>query len=316
MLPKIVRFTLEHDRFAVVSHARPDGDSICSSLALALALEKLGKRAVVVQADPIPSAYRRLPEVQRIRISKRLDGDYQGLFVLESSSFERTGVQGLGSCFTVNIDHHSHAGDFGDINWNDPSRSAVGEMILELILALGAPVDAAIASNLYVALLTDTGSFQFTNTRRETFRVAAKLVELGASPGELARLVYLSQPLAKVRLLERILKSLELHPSGKIAWVALTLEDFSETGGSLGDTEGLVTHPLSIDGVFLVAFFRQETKSEYRVSLRSKGSHDVAEVARRFGGGGHPNAAGFSLSGTQSQVQRRVVAELERLLTD
>lgn len=311
MLDEIIRFIHENRRFAIVSHARPDGDSIGSSLALCLTLRKLDKEAVVVQADPVPSAYRRLPQIDQLHITSTLDGDFDGLFVLECSSLERTGVQGLGRCFTVNIDHHSHAGDFGDLNWNDPDRAAVAELVFEIIQGLGAPVDPDIASNLYVAILTDTGSFQFANTRRATFAVAEKLVALGADPGALARSVYLSQPLAKVRLLGRVLESLNLHPTGKIAWITVTRRDFQETGAEPGDTEGLVTHALAIEGVVMVAFFRQEGPQDFRISLRSKGDYDVAAVARRFGGGGHPNAAGLSADGILETVQQRVIAELE-----
>ncbi len=311
---EIVSATRRGRRFAVVSHARPDGDSIGSSLALALALRKLGKQASVVQADPVPSAYRLLAGVDTIRFEPRLDGDCDVLFVLESGSLERTGLEGLEGRFTVNIDHHAQAGDFGDLNWNDPSRAAVAELVLELIEALEVPLDADIASNLYVAILTDTGSFQFSNTRRETFQAASRLVEAGADPGTLARQVYFNQPLAKVLLLGRVLESLRLHAGGRIGTIVLTAEDFRATAAVPGDTEGLVNHALAIEGVDLVAFLRQEDGDEIRVSLRSKGSYDVAAVARALGGGGHVNAAGLSMDGTLETVRESIVGRLEELL--
>lgn len=316
MLDEIVRFTRRRQRFAVTSHARPDGDSIGSSLGLAIALEQIGKQVAVVHADPVPHAYAALPGVEKICRSNRLEGQHDAVFVLECSSLRRTGVEGLDRFPVVNIDHHAVDTDYGDLNWLDPSASALGEMILALVKALGARVTPEIAENLYVALSTDTGSFKFSNTTQRSFATAAELVRCGAKPGAVAQAVYLSQPLSKVRLLAKTLSTLQLHPSGKIAWVWMTRRMLEETGADANETEGIVTHPLSIDGVMAVAFIREEGDRRFRISLRSKPPIDVSRVAEKHGGGGHANAAGLSMNGGLSEVQASIVAELASLLDE
>ena len=311
---EIVRFTHSHHRFAVTSHARPDGDSIGSQLAWAMALKNLGKEVMVVNADPCPRPYTELPGSYKIQVAPHLEGSYDGVFVLECNDLARTGVGNLDRYTIINIDHHPKTQPFGDLNWLDSSAAAVGEMIYRLIQKLDLALNAEMASNLYAAILTDTGSFQFSNTRAETFTIVSDLVAAGADPGQLAQLIYQSQPLGKVKLLARLLSGLQLDPSQSIAWITLTRQMLAETGTSLQDTESLVNHPLSIDGVALVAFFREEGTGRYRVSLRSKGEVDVGEVAARFGGGGHQNAAGLSVEGTLEEVEQRVVSELRRLI--
>ncbi len=314
MLDEIIRFIHAGETFAITSHARPDGDSLGSSLGLALALEQLGKEVVVVHADPPPRPYKDLPGLEKLVVSPTLEGDFDGLLVLECNSLERTGVAGLERYRAVNIDHHADSGEYGFLNWIDWSAAALGEMVHELASRLGAAITPAIATNLYVAILTDTGSFQFSNTTQRTFSITARLVAAGANPGEIAQAVYLSQPLSKLRLLTAVLQTLEVHPSGKIACIELTRRTLTETGAESNDTEGIVTHALSIDGVMMVAFLRQMKDDLIRVSLRSKPGYDVARIARRHGGGGHANAAGLSLTGDLAEARARIVADLEREL--
>ena len=171
-----------------------------------------------------------------------------------------------------------------------------------------------IATNLYVAIMTDTGSFQFANTHAKTFQVAADLVSSGAEPYSIAQEVYMNQPHSKFRLLSTVLGSLELHSSQRIASFTLTKELLKESGASLEDLEGLVNYLLSLEGVLLAIFLKEEADKEYRVSLRSKNHYDVAAVAKRFGGGGHKNAAGLSIQGSSEKVGNVLIAALEKLL--
>lgn len=314
MSREIIHFTKSHHQFAITSHARPDGDSIGSQLALALALESLGKKVDIVNADPCPWPYTQLPGIDKIRVARSLEGSYDGVFILECNNLERPGVSNLEHHTIINIDHHTKTRPFGHLNWLDSSAAAVGEMIYRLIRKLNIALNVEMASNLYVAILTDTGSFQFANTRAETFTIVHDLVASGADPGGLAQLIYHSQPLGKIRLLARLLTELKLDSSGKIAWITLTNRILEQTGASLQDTEGLINHPFSIDGVALVAFFREEAVERYRISLRSKGEFNVGEVAARFGGGGHKNAAGLLLKGAFEAVEEKVIAELQRLI--
>ncbi len=236
------------------------------------------------------------------------------MFILECNSLERPGVGNLGRYYVINIDHHAKTEAFGQLNWVDPSAAAVAEMVYKLLGALKAPVTAEIATNLYAAILTDTGSFQFANTRAETFEIVGELVTQGADPAWVARQVYMNQPRSKLDLLVKVLDTLKIHPSGKIASIFLTPQVLEEAQASPGETEGLINYALGIEGVELAAFFREEHQDLYRISLRSKSDLDVGEVARHFGGGGHTNAAGFSLEGGLQQVREQVTQQLKDLL--
>lgn len=314
MIGDIVRYIRTHHRFAVTSHARPDGDSLGSELGLALTLEKLGKAVDVINRDPRPQAYASLPGVDRIQVSDRIEKQYDGVFVLECTDIDRPDVKNLENYYLINIDHHLKNKPFGNLNWVDTSAAAVGEMVYHLAKALNVPLAPEIASNLYVAIMTDTGSFRFSNTTSKTFAIVGELTASGADPAGLAEAVYMNEPYSKILLLGRILNTLEVHPSRRIAWIALTREMLEETGAAPHETEGIVNSPLSIEGVVMVAFFRQEDHSNYRVSLRSKGNYDVASVAERFRGGGHKNAAGLSVEGNFETARAKIISELEKLL--
>jgi len=312
----IVKFIRENQRFAITSHARPDGDSLGSELALAAALKQLGKQVEIVNADPHPQAYSAMPGINEICRDTQFRGTYDGVFVLETNELARTGLTGLDRHFIINIDHHRNTLPFGNLNYVDEKAAAVGEVIFELIRQLDVPVTPDIATNLYIAILTDTGSFQFSNTTAHTFRVAEQLVLAGAKPAEIAQSVYMSHPKSKLRLLGRVLETLEVHPSEKIAWVLLTKEMLKETGANSTETEGLVNYPLSLEGVVAVAFFREEATNRYRVSLRSKDNFDVASAAEYFGGGGHTNAAGLWIDGPFEEVRDKVIAQVAQAIEE
>ncbi|MFB3901940.1 MAG: bifunctional oligoribonuclease/PAP phosphatase NrnA [Acidobacteriota bacterium] len=315
-MQEILEFIRQHKEFAVTSHARPDGDSLGSELALAEALKQLGKRVEIVNADPHPQAYSGLPGIDRIRRSPCLRGKYDAVFVLETNELGRTGLTGLDRHFIINIDHHRNTLPFGNLNFVDENAAAVGEIIFELIRQLGVSITPEMATNLYVAILTDTGSFQFTNTTAHTFRIAEQLVLAGAKPAEIAQSVYMSHPKSKLRLLARVLETLEVDPSERIAWVLLTQDMLKETGANPTETEGLVNYPLSLEGVVAVAFFREEGNNRYRVSLRSKDNFDVAAAAEYFGGGGHTNAAGLWIDGSFEEVRDKVIAQVAQALEE
>jgi phosphoesterase RecJ-like protein len=316
VLKEITALIEENERFLITAHQRPDGDSIGSQLALAEGLRSLGKQAEIVNADPYPRNFRSLPGVERIRIDSRVEDNDQVLIVLECNNFERTGLEKLDRFVSVNIDHHPKNDYFCTLNWVDPGASAVGMLIFELLRSLKVPITPEIAVNLYVAILTDTGSFQFSNTNAETFAVARELASAGADPGQIAQEVMMSQSESKLRLLARLLATLDFDPSRRVAWICLDQKMLEETGASSEDTEGVVNYPLSVDGVLLCAFFREEGDEFFRVSLRSKNGLDVGSVAEHFGGGGHRNAAGLSVRGPFEVVRDRVLERLSVLLTD
>ncbi len=312
-LDDIIQFIKDHDRFVITSHARPDGDAIGSELALALMLEKLGKTAHIFNADPHPRPYQSLPGIERIQLTQKVEGSYDGLLLLECNDLQRSGLQGLDQYFVINIDHHPNTEPFGDLNWLDDSAAAVGEMIYELAQPLQLQLTPEIATNLYVAIFTDTGSFQYSNTRARTFLITGDLVNHGASPSAISQAVYMSRPYARLQILGMLLNTLQIH-SSRIASITLTQDMLEKTGASANDMEGIVDYPLSMEGVDLAAFFREEAQGRYRVSLRSKNNYDVSIVAAHFGGGGHKNAAGLAVEGSFQEVVGKVVLELERLL--
>ncbi len=314
MLQKISQFLLEKNHFLISSHSRPDGDSIGSQLALAEALEQIGKTAEIVNADPYPPAYQSLPGIEKIQLSETAKGSYDGLIVLECNNLDRTGIGNLPDSYVINIDHHPLNDYFGILNWVDPTASAVAELVYALLIKMGVEINASIAINLYAAILTDTGSFQFSNTNEKTFRIVSELVQAGASPSKIAQNILQNQSRSRIQLLGEILNSMQFNSSGEVAWISLFRSTFNKTGATPQDTEGLVNYPLNVEGVQLCAFFREQDKNSFRISLRSKGDWDVGSIAAQFGGGGHRNAAGLSIKGSFVDVRDQLIDRLERLL--
>lgn len=310
-MDEVARLIREHDSFVIASHHDPDGDSLGSSMALALGLEQLGKRATVVIDQEVPRSLRGFPGMERVRVVERCPEGHDVAVIVESSGFERTGIRGLDRMVTVNIDHHAANPGYADVDWIDPEVSATGVMIHRLLRRLGVDVTPDIATHLYVTLLTDTGSFRFSNTDAETFRTAAELVERGADPAAVASAVYDGQPAARVRLLGRALTSLTLEAGGAIAWMVLPVAAFAEAGDER-DTEGIINHAQAVEGVEVSVLFKELEADSFKVSLRSDGSVDVAAVAAEFGGGGHARAAGCALSGPFGEVRERVLEAVRR----
>ncbi|MBU1180506.1 bifunctional oligoribonuclease/PAP phosphatase NrnA [Patescibacteria group bacterium] len=306
-IQEIARWLEPKSRLLITGHQRPDGDSLGSALALGLALPEIGKQCTIVSSDPLPRIYRSLPGAGNIKTWEKVEDDFDGVITLECGSSERSGIKGLNNLPSVSIDHHASTGDWAEINWVDSTVSAVGEMIFILIEYLGIRITPEIASNLFAAIMTDTGSFQYSNTLEQTLSIASRLVSYGASPAEISRSVYMNQNASRLRLLSRVLNTLEIDQSGVMATVSMNLEDLKITGAEDDDTEGFVNYPLSIQGIEVCALFRQVGERSFRVSLRSKQKIDVSRVAVQFGGGGHTRAAGFSLENLSLPEARELV---------
>lgn len=294
--------------FLLSSHARPDGDAIGSVLAMAGILEKMGKNTEIVMSDLVPVIYQPLPYANSIIHSSRVNGHYEAVILLECESIQRTRLQGLDRYFIINIDHHASARRFGNVNWIDSSACACAEMVFRLGKAAGVNITPEIATCLYTAILTDTGSFAYSNTNAHTFELARDLVELGADPARIAQNVYFSNPTSKMRLLGAALS--RLHREGPIAWMIVTRDDMDHSGALEEDCEGLVNYALSINGVEVAMFFREIADHRVRVSLRSKGAVNVSTIAEQFGGGGHDCASGFALDGPPAIAIDRVLQAL------
>jgi phosphoesterase RecJ-like protein len=294
--------------FLVTSHTRPDGDAIGSTLALAQVLSRMGKNAEVVFGDTVPVIYQPLPFAETIRHTSLVNGKYDAAIILECDSLIRTRLQGLEKHFLINIDHHASAKPFADVNWIDPSACAVAEMVFRLAQAAGVRITAEIATCLYTAVLTDTGSFSYAPTNGHTFELAKRLVEHGADPVRIAQNVYFSAPTSKMRLLGAALSN--LRREGAMTWMSVTRDDMDRCGALEEDCEGLVNYALGIAGVEVAAFFRETGGDRVRVSIRSKGAVNVADLAEKYGGGGHGCAAGFSTPGPLSAAEEQVLGEL------
>lgn len=285
-------------RFLVTSHQRPDGDAIGSAVAMALALMALGKRATVVMDAMPPAFLQPFPHVDAICITTEVTEAVDAVLVMECSTLARTGVTGLDRSPVINIDHHPGNAGYGQINWIDEGAAACGELAFTLIEALGVPLTPAIATHIYLAILTDTGSFHFSHLSPRTYELAGRCVAAGADPQWIARTHYDSNSLARVRIFGAVLNGLAIHAGGRVALLTITRAMASDLGGTYDDTEGLINFPLTVKDVQAVAFFKEQAPDDWRVSLRSKGEVDTGAVARQFGGGGHKNASGCGWQGT------------------
>ena len=298
-------------RFVITAHIKPDGDSIGSQLALAFALRALGKQVRVVSRDSTPPPLRTFPGVAEIELRTEVDGEADAVFVLECCDLERTGLAGLDRFFLVNIDHHPGNTAYGAVNWFDGGRAACGEMIFDVIERLGVPLSLEMATHLYVAILTDTGSFHYSSLSPRTFDICRRLMEAGVDPVAVARTVYDSNTVGRLRLFGAVMSTLEVDALGRRAVIRLDHETARTSGGTPDDTEGLVNLPLTVPEIQAVAFFREADDGQLRVSFRSKGAIDVGGVASRLGGGGHKNAAGCTVTGTLDEVRSRVLPMLD-----
>ncbi len=308
MLKDVLKEIEQRNKFLLTSHARPDGDAIGSALACCQILRTMGKEAEVVLRDGVPRIYQPLPFAEQVVQTDRVNGGYEAAIILECDSIQRTRLQGLENSFLINIDHHMSGRPFAHVNWIDPKAVATAEMVYRLAREAGVKISADIATCLYTAVLTDTGSFMFEGTNEHTFELARELVLAGADPAHCARNVYFGHSTAKMRLLGAALSN--LHREGALAWISVTQEQMLRCHAKEEDCEGLVNYALSIQGVEVALFFRELADDRFRVSLRSKGKVDVATVAERFGGGGHQCASGCALDGPLPVAAARIIKEL------
>jgi phosphoesterase RecJ-like protein len=296
-------------RILLSSHARPDGDSIGSQLALAYALRALGKTVHVVNRDPAPTQFQTLPGVDEIEIAERIDGAYDAAVILECSQLVRTGVEGLERYFVINIDHHPANTRYGVLNWLDESAAACTEMVFDLVSALGVPLSREIATHVYVGILTDTGTFHHSHVSARTFDICRQVAAAGVDPIEVCQLVYHNSSIGKLKLTGALLDTMQMAGDGRLAVLFVDDALLRETGCAPDDLEGLINLPLNAREVRAVLFFKI-IDGVARVSMRSKGAVDVRSIAAEFGGGGHVNAAGFTVNGSLDPIRDRLVTRV------
>ncbi len=297
------------NRFVVVSHARPDGDASGSQLALGLALRRLGKHVRMVSRDRPQAWLLSFAEAADVEVADRVEGEFDAAVVLECGSLERTGLAGLERYFVINVDHHRGNTLYGAVNWFDETAAACGEMVHEIVAGLGVPLTAAIATFLYVAILTDTGSFRHANITARTFDICRRIAAAGVSPAAVAARVYQQAPVGTLRLTGELLRGMELAGAGRVAVLHVDDGLLRATGCAPEDLDGMINLPLQARDVRAAVLFK-ELGGEIRVSLRSKDAIDVRAVAAAYGGGGHRNAAGCELPPPLERARPGLVANV------
>jgi bifunctional oligoribonuclease and PAP phosphatase NrnA len=304
-------------RFLLATHMNPDGDAIGSLGALALVLEGMGKEVVAYCQDQAPGFLRFLPYSDRIAHELPSSDRFEVAVVLDCGELDRIGaaaqmVQRLQKI--IHIDHHSSGNDFGTLNLVEPERSSTAEILYEVFQAIPVEVSRAAAENLYTAILTDTGSFRFANTTPRALAIAGALVARGVEPDKVASAVYDCMSPERLRLLSLSLNTLSIRAEGRLSAIWVTQQMLAETGTTAADTDGFVNYPRSITSSEIAIFFRELDDGRVNVSLRSRGTQNVAEFARMYGGGGHQNAAAFRLPGPLPEVMSQVLAKAEGFL--
>lgn len=306
--------------FVILSHVRPDGDAIGSQVGLGLSLRLLGKKVDMINEDGCPENLDFLPGATEVRRPDGSPVDAEVVIAVDTANRERLGARTLADLgeiprIWINIDHHVSNPGYGDHVHVDPSSPATGQIIHELLAGNGLPVDDAVRRNLFVAISTDTGSFQYPSTTARTFAIAAEMVEAGLDAGELSALTYQRRPLRKVKLLQRLFQTLELGADDQVADWRLDHATRIELGLKPEDSEDLIDVIRSIDTVRVAVFFEELPDGKVRVSSRSKDKTiDVCKVCQIFGGGGHPLAAGARMAGPLHQARERFLQAIHEAL--
>ena len=302
-------------RFLIASHGNPDGDALASTMALANALLEMGKEVVAYNQDGLSDELAFLPGASLVVDSIAVDQFFDAGFILDSGELSRAGSHLKEHCQTlVNIDHHPHSENFGSIYYVDETACATGALIYRILQAAGHAISLPVATCIYTAILTDTGSFRYSNADPEAFNIAAELVGLGVSPWEVSANIYENRPAQQLRLLTAALETLSISDCGRLGAISVTEQMLAETGTGPEHTDGLINYPRSIRGVKVALLFRQASKDCFKVGFRSKGEVNVGELARQLGGGGHHNAAGATLNGDLVTIQQMVFSRLQNLL--
>ena len=301
-------------RFAVLGHVRPDGDALGSQLALGLSLKQLGKDVRIWNEEGMLEKYSFLPNANLLTKPPAEPEDVDVAIALDTAIQNRLGnsLAAVRSAKVwINIDHHPSNPGYGDLVYIDPNSPATGQILFELIKSEKLPIDAAIAENLYVAISTDTGSFQYPNTTARTFEIAAELVRAGVDVGRVSQLTYENYPRRRVELLHDLLGTMRFDANDRVASFSLSLATAKKLGVLPEDNEGLIDHLRAIRGVIVAVFFEELADGKVRVSMRSKSENvNVCAICEKFGGGGHVLAAGARVRGSLAEVERKILEEV------
>lgn len=317
-MKEITRRLKQAERVVIASHYNPEGDAIGGVLALYIALEKMGKQVHAYNRDGVPFNLSFLPYAEKI--SRQLPSWQPDVAVIvDCGDFHRVGKEA--ECvlakvpLVINIDHHPTNPNFGHLNVVDPKKASASQLVAELIDELGITWSKEMAENIYTGIVADTGSFQFSNTDAKVLRTSARMVELGANPSRVANFLYYDLPEKNLHLLAKALSTLKTECGGEIATMEVTEDMMNSTGTDADATEGFVDYARSVRGVKVAVLFRQTDENEYKISLRSKGMLDVAQIARFYGGGGHKEAAGCTIKGALEEVKRELIEKIRNAIS-
>ncbi|OGW60889.1 MAG: hypothetical protein A2Y48_03640 [Nitrospirae bacterium RIFCSPLOW2_12_42_9] len=298
----------KRETFLITTHVNPEGDAIGSSLALALALSSIGKKVEVITQDPVPKGLKFLPSSDTIKQAKMIDRRFDAVITVDCGDLERVGflkIDNIPGDILINIDHHVTNKGFGAVNFVEDAVASA-QLIYDIMKRLNISLTPDIATCIYTAIMTETGSFRYSNTTSETFKIAQEMVSAGAMPWNIAEQIFNRNNIGRIKLLGLILESLDRSDDGKISWITVKEQMYRETGTSKEDVEDFINFPRSIEGVEVAILFR-ESNQGWKISLRSNGKVDVSNMALEFGGGGHSMAAGFFIQGGHEEVKKRVV---------
>ena len=316
MIKEIIAAISSGKQFLITAHVRPDGDALGSELALYRMLKDLGKEAVIYNQDPTPDHYRFLPGAENIVHALDRVEKYDVGFVLDCSELERIGEVGTNVSkinTLINIDHHVSNDGFCKLQLLDPKASSTGELLYRLMRKMHVKMTKDICTNLYAAILTDTGGFRYSTTHQDTLRAAGDLVEGGADPQWISENIYESDPPAKLKLLAKVLETLEIDLDLKTGSMMVTQEQLRQTGATLELTDGFIDIPRTVKGVHIAMLYSQIGDGKFKLSLRSKGKMNVEKIAVQFGGGGHINAAACRIEGDIAEIKARIQQAIKEL---
>ena len=308
--------------FLIASHTNPDGDAIGSLIAMGLAMDALGKKNVIYNASSIPTVYRFLPAVERVRQEIKTDTEYDCAIILDCGNLQRIGkaasvVERIPDI--INIDHHVTNTGFGHYQIIDTGACSTAEIVYRLIKAMDIPMTVEMATAVYTGILTDTGSFRFSNTNRAAFAICDEMVDLGVDPYAIAQHVYGTYSMGRIKLLNLALDSIEISPNGKLSMMTVTRDMLENTNTHPEDVDGMINYAKRIKDVKVAVLLQEKVNGSHshsdihnlHVSLRSDGTIDVSTVASQYGGGGHSSAAGFNIETSISDIKAKLLSFAE-----
>lgn len=322
MIKQVIAEIKKYKTFLITAHVNLEGDSLGSQLAMKELLVGMGKEAFILDSDPVPRHYKFLSGAQDVSNALNKVKNFDAAVVLDCPTLKRTGkvkdIINEKAKAIINIDHHVSNEKFGDVNWVESNASSAGEMVYRLFKEAGIKLTRASALSLYIAILTDTGSFNYDNTSSLTHEIAGELLGYGLDPALVSESVYERRSLEDIKLLGLVLATIQVNKKGTVAYLEVTKDMLSKTGADMAKSEGLINYARSIDGVKVAVLFKEGlTDKKINVSFRSKGNGetiDVNKIASSFGGGGHTRASGCIIDGSLAEAKKKVLAKIEEAL--